>query len=60
MFYLTAAGMRRSIAKKAQHTNNYLSNNYDTAIALAEAIINRPDTYIQQLNQNSLGWRGKL
>ena len=30
------------------------------AIDLAEAIINRPDTYIQQLNQNSLRWRGKL
>ena len=30
------------------------------AIALAEAIIARPDTYIQQLNQNSLRWRGKL
>ena len=30
------------------------------AIALAEAIIESPDSYIQQLNQNSLRWRGKL
>ena len=30
------------------------------AIAIAEAIINRPDTYIQKLNQKSLRWRNKL
>ena len=30
------------------------------AIALAEEIINSPDSYIQKLNQNSLSWRGKL
>ena len=30
------------------------------AIALAEEIINSPDSYIQELNQNSLRWRGKL
>lgn len=30
------------------------------AIELAEAIIDNPDTYIQQLNHNSLRWRGKL
>ena len=30
------------------------------AIAIAEAIIACPDTYIQQLNHNSLRWRGKL
>ena len=30
------------------------------AIDIAEAIIERPDSYIQQLNQNSLRWREKL
>jgi hypothetical protein len=30
------------------------------AIDIAEAIIDRPDTYIQKLNQKSLHWRGKL
>ena len=30
------------------------------AIALAEQIIDSPDSYIQELNQNSLRWRGKL
>lgn len=35
-------------------------NQLQQAIALAEAIISRPDTYIQHLNQNSLRWRGKL
>ena len=30
------------------------------AIDIAEAIIDRPDSYVQQLNQNSLRWRGKL
>ena len=30
------------------------------AIALAEKIINSRDRYIQELNQNSLYWRGKL
>lgn len=30
------------------------------AIALAEAIMTQPDAYIQQLNHNSLRWRGKL
>ncbi|MBE9045911.1 hypothetical protein IQ255_16120 [Pleurocapsales cyanobacterium LEGE 10410] len=30
------------------------------AINLAEAIVNNPDAYIQQLNQNSLRWRGKV
>ena len=30
------------------------------AIALAEEIINSPDSYIKELNQNSLRWRGKL
>ena len=30
------------------------------AIDIAEAMIDRPDSYIQQLNQNSLRWRGKL
>jgi hypothetical protein len=29
------------------------------AITLAEAIIERSDQYIHQLNQNSLQWRGK-
>ncbi|MBW4662567.1 MAG: hypothetical protein KME15_28315 [Drouetiella hepatica Uher 2000/2452] len=32
----------------------------ESAIALAEAIIARPDEYIYQLNQNSLRWRGKV
>ncbi|KAM3104851.1 hypothetical protein ACKFKH_24060 [Phormidesmis sp. 146-20] len=30
------------------------------AIALAESIISQPDEYLQQLNQNSLKWRGKI
>ena len=30
------------------------------AINIAEAIIDRPDTHIQQLNQNSLRWRDKI
>lgn len=29
------------------------------AIALAEAIITQPNSYLEQLNQNSLNWRGK-
>lgn len=29
------------------------------AIAIAETIIAQPDDYLQQLNQNSLQWRGK-
>jgi len=31
----------------------------ERAIALAHAIINQPDSYLWQLNQNSLKWRGK-
>ena len=30
------------------------------AIAIAEKIIDRPDDYIEELNQNSLRWRNKL
>ena len=30
------------------------------AIAIAEKIISSPDSYIRELNQNSLRWRGKL
>lgn len=30
------------------------------AIAIANAIMDRPDAYIQKLNQNSLRWRNKL
>lgn len=30
------------------------------AIAIAEAIIERPDSYIKDLNQNSLRWRNKI
>lgn len=29
-------------------------------IDIAEKILDRPNTYIEQLNQNSLRWRGKL
>ena len=29
------------------------------AIALAEAMVNQPDDYLEQLNQNSLRWRRK-
>lgn len=36
------------------------SEQLQQAIAIAEAIINRPDTYIQELNQKSLRWRNKL
>lgn len=32
----------------------------EQAIALANSIIAQPDSYLQQLNQNSLNWRGKL
>lgn len=32
----------------------------EEAIALANRIIDQPDTYLKQLNQNSLKWRGKL
>jgi hypothetical protein len=31
----------------------------ERAIALADAIITQPDSYLHQLNQNSLHWRGK-
>ncbi|WP_036483597.1 hypothetical protein [Myxosarcina sp. GI1] len=30
------------------------------AIEIAEAIIHRPDSYIDQLNRNSLRWRNKI
>jgi hypothetical protein len=32
----------------------------EEAIALANNIITQPDSYLKQLNQNSLHWRGKL
>jgi hypothetical protein len=32
----------------------------EQAIALANSIITQPDSYLKQLNQNSLRWRGKL
>ncbi len=32
----------------------------EQAIVLANQIIAQPDPYLQQLNQNSLSWRGKL
>lgn len=32
----------------------------EKAISLAKAIISQPDEYIEQLNNNSLRWRGKL
>jgi hypothetical protein len=31
----------------------------EQAIAIAQQIIEQPDTYLHQLNQNSLTWRGK-
>lgn len=31
----------------------------ERVIAIAEAIIHQPDNYLDQLNQNSLRWRGK-
>jgi len=31
----------------------------EQTIALAEAIVNQPDDYLDQLNQNSLRWRRK-
>ena len=31
----------------------------EQAIEIAQAVIVQPDAYIQQLNQNSLRWRGK-
>lgn len=35
-------------------------NQLETAISLAKQIISRPDEYIEELNNNSLHWRGKL
>lgn len=35
-------------------------NQLEAAIALANQIIDQPDSYLQQLNQNSLRWRGQL
>ncbi|MGB3655729.1 MAG: hypothetical protein WBA41_31585 [Rivularia sp. (in: cyanobacteria)] len=32
----------------------------EQAISLAKTIVSQPDEYIQQLNHNSLRWRGKL
>lgn len=32
----------------------------EQAIALANAIITQPDSYLHQLNQDSLNWRGQL
>jgi hypothetical protein len=32
----------------------------EQAITLANSIIAQPDSYLKQLNQNSLRWRGKL
>ncbi|MBW4540116.1 MAG: hypothetical protein KME43_13365 [Myxacorys chilensis ATA2-1-KO14] len=31
----------------------------EKAIAIAQSMIDQPDEYIRQLNQNSLNWRGK-
>ncbi len=31
----------------------------EQAIAFANSIVNQPDSYLHQLNQNSLTWRGK-
>jgi hypothetical protein len=31
----------------------------EEAIAIANTIIDQPDIYLHQLNQNSLSWRGK-
>ena len=47
---------RKQGAAYKQLTEEQLSK----AIALAEAIIARPNEYIVQLNNNSLRWRGKL
>ena len=35
-------------------------NQLEAAISLAKQIISQPDEYIQELNYNSLLWRGKL
>lgn len=32
----------------------------EQAIALAQSIVVQPDSYLNQLNQNSLIWRGKI
>ena len=32
----------------------------EKAVAIAESIIDNPDSYVRQLNQNSLRWRNKL
>ena len=46
--------------KKGAAYKQLSEDKLEKAIALAEEIINRPDAYIRELNQNSLRWRGKL
>ncbi|WP_036487116.1 hypothetical protein [Myxosarcina sp. GI1] len=36
------------------------SEQLEKAIEIAEDIIDKPDSYVRQLNQNSLRWRNKL
>ena len=46
--------------KKGAAYKQLSAEELEKAIALAEKIINSRDRYIQELNQNSLRWRGKL
>jgi hypothetical protein len=46
---------RRQGAAYRQLTREQLED----AIALAQTIIDSPDSYLEQLNRNSLAWRGK-
>ncbi|MEL6579768.1 MAG: hypothetical protein AAFQ14_08450 [Cyanobacteria bacterium J06621_12] len=46
--------------KKGAAYKQLSTEQLEQAIAIAENIIAFPDSYIQELNQNSLRWRGKL
>ena len=47
---------KRNVAAYIQLIKNQL----EAAIYLAKKIISQPDTYIEELNNNSLRWRGKI
>lgn len=46
--------------KKGAAYKQLLVEQLHEAIEIAEAIINNPDSYIQELNKNSLRWRNKI
>lgn len=45
--------------KQAPAYQQLTEDQLEQAIAIANRIISQPDSYLQQLNQNSLNWRGK-